>query len=114
MSAVRRFLLTNRLAFVIAMVLLLPLAQMTATSHLISHIHAGQIAQVGGNNSTPGLHEDHCGQCLTALAALGGATNKNILSFPAGAIPRENNVADSWVPPTVNFWPSYESRAPPS
>jgi hypothetical protein len=113
MKAARRFFLSNRFAIAIAMMLLFPMAQMAATTHLISHIHIEQNADIGSQEGKVGHHQDHCDLCQTALAALAGAANSHPVGFSAGIAPQGTRKTESWVTPTRNVWPSYESRAPP-
>lgn len=107
----RDLFLYRRLAWLLALVLLLPLAQTVASWHLLSHVHAEQSERSDGNHA---IHVESCDLCLTAVALTGGALP--VQSF--GLAP----VVEPVEAPRSPFSPVwfgrlqrlYESRAPPS
>ena len=109
-SAALRAFLRNRCAWLLALVLLLPLAQTFAALHVISHAQAEAVVPGDGAYS---VHQKVCSVCLTAAAIAGGAPAANPddpaqVTVPDAA-PRTN-------PPQLWFAFSaraYESRAPP-
>ena len=109
-SAALRAFLRNRSAWLLALVLLLPLAQIFAALHVISHAQAEEVAPADGSYA---VHQKVCNVCLTAAAITGGALPSNLVDSVqvtvSGAAPWPN-------PPQLWFASSvraYESRAPP-
>jgi hypothetical protein len=100
----------RRLALLLWLVLLLPLGQMTATVHMLSHVHSGQ---ADGDEGTQGLHEDHCDLCATAATLLAGAPVATTpLALPVSARHEAALVVLHdivWSAPAA----AYNSRAPP-
>ena len=98
-----------RLAWLLGLLLLLPLAQAAATWHLLSHVNA---APATSSQRDPAIHEDHCNLCLTAAAIVGGA----IPSQPAASIQImllagvADAIATVWI---AGAQRPYQSRAPP-
>lgn len=99
----------RRLAWLLWLVLLLPLAQSAAAWHAVSHSATGAPAQDGKR----ALHPVHCDLCLAAAALGGGAlpTAPQGLVHPAAChqAPRASP-GSPWLPP---FTRAYHSRAPP-
>ena len=109
-SAALRAFLRNRSAWLLALVLLLPLAQIFAAWHVISHAQAEDVVSADGSFA---VHQKVCNVCLTAAAITGGALPSNLVDSVqvtvSGAAPWSN-------PPQLWFASSvraYESRAPP-
>jgi len=99
-----------RLAWLLALVLLLPLAQTAATLHLLSHVHADQSSQSDGNHA---IHIDHCNLCLTAATLTGSAPPVQSIALAPVMGPVE---APRFQPSPIWFVRLkrlYESRAPP-
>lgn len=100
----------RRLAWLLALVLLLPLAQAAANCHLLSHIRADPSNQSVGDQA---IHVYHCELCLTAVALTGGAPPvQSITLAPVvnqAETPRSQARVVRFVPPQR----LYESRAPP-
>lgn len=100
----------SRVAWLLGLLLLMPLAQTAATWHLASHTHV-QSSQSPDDKSAALV--DYCDLCRTAVATTGG-----LLPTPAGALVAL--AAPPAVPlftfqPTAHkpLWPPYASRAPP-
>jgi hypothetical protein len=105
-----RAFLQRRFAWLLWLALLLPVAQLGAAWHAVSHSRLDAIGEADGK---PALPHAHCDLCLAA-AALGSAA-------PAGepplvpllsvrhAMPRVD-AASVWTAPSAR---PYESRAPP-
>ena len=109
-SAALRAFLRNRSAWLLALVLLLPLAQTFAALHVISH---AQAEDVGPADGAYAVHQKVCNVCLTAAAITGGTLPSNLLDFVQVTVP---GAAPSPNPPQLWFASSvraYESRAPP-
>ena len=100
----------RRLAWLLALVLLLPLAQGAANCHLLSHVRADQSEQSDGNHA---LHVYHCDLCLTAVALTGGALP--VQSIALAPVVKHAEAPRSQSSPVrfVRLQRLYESRAPP-
>lgn len=100
----------GRLAWLVALLLLMPLAQTAATWHLASHAHAQPSESP---DEKPATLVDFCDLCRTAAATTGG-----LLPTLAGAMVA---IAAPLAVPRFTFrptatkplWPAYASRAPP-
>ena len=100
----------RRLAWLLMLVLLLPLAQTAANWHLLSHVRAEQSAPPDGDHA---IHVDHCDLCLTAAALTGGALPvQSIASAPIVLAAEAPGIQSSAVWFARPERP-YESRAPP-
>ena len=91
-------------------VLLLPLVQLIAAAHLISHVEVNGSADP---DPQAGLHLSQCDVCPAALAALGGGTPMEPASL---RLPRLDQMPGlepliAWVLPSADR--PYLSRAPP-
>ena len=97
-------------AWLLWLALLLPLAQASATWHVLSHA----MAQANGaTDEQPALHPTHCDLCLSAAALSGGALSGAPQALPHLAMRHALPQSDSssvWFAPAVR---AYESRAPP-
>ncbi len=100
----------RRLALLLWLALLLPLGQMAASVHLLSHVHCGQ---ADGDEGTQGLHVDHCDLCATAATLLAGAPVAATPQLPSFAARHEAALLALhdivWSAPAS----VYHSRAPP-
>ena len=100
----------RHLAWLLWLVLLLPIAQTAASWHLLSHAPSGDSSEADGKQL---LHPTHCELCLSAAALIGGAPPVQPPGLPHATARHErpNAAASSvWLAPTA---PGYESRAPP-
>jgi hypothetical protein len=99
------------LAWLLVLVLLLPLAQAAASWHLLAHVNADPSKPSNGNHA---IHIDHCDLCLTAVALTGGALplQPSALAPVRGPVeaPRFQS-SPAWF---VRLQQLYESRAPPA
>lgn len=112
MQTLRRNTFSQRhLAWLLWLVLLLPMAQTAATWHLLSHVRADQADAEGGKSA---IHLGQCDLCLSAAALAGGAPLLSSPRLPPAGVFHEAPVVDSrgivWLATT----PAYLSRAPPS
>jgi predicted MFS family arabinose efflux permease len=100
----------GRLAWLLALALLLPLTQTVASAHLLSHVNAQPTGEADGKSA---LHAEHCDLCLTAGAVLGGALPTHSLSptpiLLSLAVPAAQ-AGSVWLAPPPQ---PYQSRAPP-
>jgi hypothetical protein len=106
----RSFWPRRRFAWLLWLGLLLPMAQVAAAVHVLSHAR-GAISGEADDKSAP--HASHCDLCLTAAAIAGGAAIGEPPAFTPPAVRHE-------VPPAfaVEVWlalpvRAYLSRAPP-
>lgn len=100
----------RRLAWLLVLVLLLPLAHTVASWHLLSHINAEQAKPSDGNHA---IYADHCDLCLTAAELTAGALPVDSVAL---ALVSELAQAPESRPSQVRFvrlQRLYESRAPP-
>ncbi|MCX7249435.1 MAG: hypothetical protein NTX31_17510 [Burkholderiales bacterium] len=97
-------------AWLLWLVLLLPLAQAAASWHVLSHANSGQLSEPDDQQT---LHQANCELCLSAAALLSGAPLVATADLPhAPALAQQ--VAADWR--TVLWKPAaraYDSRAPP-
>lgn len=109
-AALLRAFLQNRLAWLLALVLLLPIAQTFATLHVLSHV---QSEEVDPADSSYAFHQKVCDLCLTVAAITGGAPPVKSVDSPQVAVPgtaRWTNPPQLWFALSMR---AYESRAPP-
>ena len=99
-----------RIAWVLWLALLLPLAQAAANWHAQSHWDTERSSSSDGKNALAGAH---CGVCLSAAAVTGGGAASTPLAI-AHAAPRQP-AARWYAAPVVaaTISPAYQSRAPP-
>ena len=102
--------LHRRMAWLLMLVLLLPLAQTAASWHLLSHVRAEQSAPPDGDYA---IHADHCDLCLTAAALTGGAPPVQSVASVAIVVPAEAPGVQSSAVWFTRLPRPYESRAPP-
>jgi len=97
------------LSWVLWLALLLPLAQVSASWHAISHLRL----EAADSDGKQVLHQSHCDLCLTAAAVHGGgpAAEPPALRLHAArhAAPRPT-ARSLWLALTAR---PYQSRAPP-
>ena len=95
----------RRFLFALLLALVLPLAQVAAAAHELSHVRAQQ------DPSAPVL--SHCDLCMVAAAVTGGgATSAAPVVLPAPA-PAEQPQWTVLVPVTSERAAPFQSRAPP-
>ena len=99
-----------RLAWLLALVLLLPLAQAAANCHLLSHVRTDQSEQSDRHHA---LHVSQCNLCLTAVALTGGALPVQSIALAPVVKPAEAPRSQSSAVRFVRLQRLYESRAPP-
>lgn len=101
----------RHLAWLLWLVLLLPMAQTAATWHLLSHVQSDS-ADAGAGK--PAIHLSQCDLCLSAAAVVGGTPLVSAPELFQAGVFHEAPVADLrgivWLATT----PAYHSRAPPS
>ena len=105
----------RRFAWLLWLVLLLPLAQKAANLHLLSHA-TSELAGEGGDDDDGKLaiYPAHCKLCLMSAALTGAAPPAPAaLLAPSSALhmPPDSGFASVWLAPSL---PAYQSRAPPS
>jgi hypothetical protein len=110
-TAARNTFAQRHLAWLLWLVLLLPLAQTAASWHLLSHLPSGQPAQ---GEDPQAIHADDCSLCSSAAALIGGVPLATAPMVPQ-AIARFNapSVTVHGLFPTPAAL-AYDSRAPPS
>lgn len=100
----------RHLPWLLWLALLMPVAQVAAAWHVLSH----ERVDAGGDTGGPkALHTSHCDLCLIAAAVTGGALPGRSPSLPHAATPHaipHAQARDSWLAPPAQ---AYESRAPP-
>lgn len=102
--------LQRRFAWLLGLVLLLPIAQTVATWHLLSHVHSVEADKTNGDQ----VHmHDRCGLCQVAEALTGGAVPVRSVVSPRIAVPRVAPGIDSSHVRLALTQRAYESRAPP-
>lgn len=100
----------RHLPWLLWLALLMPVAQVAAAWHVLSH------ERVDGGDDADGpkaLHVSHCDLCVVAAAVTGGALPGRAPSLPPAATPQAAPPAEvrgGWLAPPTQ---AYESRAPP-
>jgi len=100
----------SRLAWLLGMLLLMPLAQTAANWHLVSHIPAQVSAPA---DETAAALVDYCGLCDVALATTGGLLPTLATLPTADAVPHAAPGLAFATAVITPPWPPYASRAPP-
>ena len=100
----------RRFTWLLWLALLLPVAQLAASWHVVSHVGSEAGGEAAGKQAA---HPTHCDLCLTAAAIGSGAP---VASVPALVHPAVRHVAPSIA--FVGVWlaspaRAYRSRAPP-
>lgn len=105
-----RLLLRHSLPWLVWLAMLLPMAQMAAAAHAVSH---GATSQTEPANDKQSPHALQCDLCLTAAGVTGGVLPSHPLSAPgtsAGHAPPAVAAVSVWLSlPAL----AYLSRAPP-
>ena len=99
------------LAWLMGLMLLLPVAQTAASWHLLSHVGARQSEPT---NVDRAVHEHACDLCLTALALTGGAIAGRFVSSAPIMAPSQTPAVWHSAVGLARTQRPYESRAPPS
>lgn len=109
-------------AWLLSLILLMPLAQALATWHVLSHSLQEQVlepaqtqapAPDAAGKSKAGLHHEHCDLCVIAAAVLGGAHPATSPPLPPLSLVHQAPLATPaahWI--ALAALP-YQSRAPP-
>lgn len=100
----------SRLAWLLGLLLLMPLAQTAATWHLISHIHAQSPLRSAEHSAA---YADYCDLCQTAAGTLGGVLSTQSAMRFANAAPLQTPRFQPTLAVSKPFWTPYASRAPP-
>ena len=99
----------RHLAWLLWLMLLLPLAQTAASWHVLSHAASGQT----GDDGAQAIGQERCDLCLTAAAVLGGVPQVTPCSL---VLPCNTHQTTFFAPPG-RILPAperaYNSRAPP-
>jgi hypothetical protein len=108
--ATRSFTAPRRLVWLLWLVLLLPIAQVTAVRHALSHTGLDAAGDTSGKQAP---HQTQCELCLTAAAVDGGGLPT---ALPALPLPLARHALPQAV--WVGVWiasplRAYRSRAPP-
>ena len=101
------FVKSRQLAWLLGLLLLLPLAQVAAQWHLTSHLHT----ESSRDNHV--LTQEHCDLCLTALQASGGAPLVQVQPPPLQRFGFDTPIFRPSPVHTAAVWLPYRSRAPP-
>jgi len=105
-----RIVTPRRFIWLLWLALLLPVGQVAAAWHVLSHTGAETSSEGDGDK---GLHPIHCDLCLTAAVIGGGGLPGESPSLPRLAASHELPQAAAsgvWLAPPVR---AYRSRAPP-
>jgi hypothetical protein len=100
-----------RLAWVLWLALLLPLAQAAANWHSHSHWDTERTGSAGGKDALAALH---CGVCLNAAAVTGGGATSTPLVIAHAPSPQRSAPSPAPSVRAAPLLPAYQSRAPPS
>lgn len=106
-----RLLTRRHLVWLLWLVLLLPLAQVAASWHVLSHVNAQPVPE---NDNRQAIHHAQCDLCLGAAALVSGAPLVSAAAAPAAPLLHDAFVATA---PAVHWrlaTPAYLSRAPPA
>jgi hypothetical protein len=109
-AAFLRAFLQNRLAWLLALVLVLPVAQTFAALHLLSH---AQSAEVESIDTPHAAGQKACDLCLAAAAIMAGALPVGAVKPLPAATPAKaasTTLVQIWLVPLAL---AYQSRAPP-
>lgn len=101
----------RHLAWLLWLVLLLPLAQAASNWHVLSH--AAQATQAAGEQDETLPQTGHCELCLMAAAIAGGALPAAPIVFLPPTAPHQapcRVLSDVWQAPPATC---YQGRAPP-
>lgn len=99
----------SRFAWLLWLGLLLPVAQLAAATHALSHVRlAGS-----GDPHPQAPHLAHCDLCLTAAAIGGAAPPAAVAAFVAPTLPSSQTDGFVAAPRSVATVLAYRSRAPP-
>jgi hypothetical protein len=111
MQALRSSIVSRRhFAWLMWLALLLPIAQVAASWHVLSHT-AASASESTDEKSAP--HQTHCDLCVVAAAVSGGALTAHSPSIPPVALHGELPLASIVVVRVATAIRAYRSRAPP-
>ena len=100
----------RHLAWLLWLVLLLPIAQTAATWHVLSHLPSNQADQ---NDGKPAIHQDRCDLCLSAATLIGGAPLVSSVQLPQARAFHEAPLVELRGILLTAATRAYDSRAPP-
>ncbi len=109
LARIRRFA-TRRFAWLLWLGLLLPVAQLAAAAHALSHARP---ASTSDESHPQAPHLVHCDLCLTAAAIGGAAPAAAVATFVAPTWPSSLPAGFVAAPRSVATVLAYRSRAPP-
>lgn len=98
---------SRQIAWLLGLLLLLPLAQVAAQWHLTSHLHVKVV------QDHPLLTQDQCDLCLTALQVTTGGPQVQVEPPARWRLVFDTPVFLAPQVHTPTVWPPYASRAPP-
>jgi|GEM_PF-5581252 len=98
----------RRHLWILLLALLLPLAQVAAAAHEVSHVSS---ALETGSKS--GLHGGHCDLCALAAQVDGGAAPASPAMFVAPELRQPAPARPLGIEPRVGINTGFDSRAPP-
>lgn len=111
-AATHRTAPRRRLAWLLWLALLLPLAQAAASWHALSHVQI-DVSESGNPDGKQALHQAHCDLCLTVSAVTGGALPGHSTSAPLTAIRHATPLLAGVSASIAAEARAYRSRAPP-
>jgi hypothetical protein len=106
----RRIVSQRHFMWLLWLALLLPMGQLLATWHALSHANSEARGEVNGKQA---LHLSHCDLCLTAAAVAGGAMAVAPPSLPHAVVRHQapqRAFESVWLESPAR---AYRSRAPP-
>ncbi len=109
LARIRRFA-AHRFTWLLWLGLLLPVAQLAAAAHALSHVRP---ASAGDESQPQAPHLVHCDLCLTAAAIGGAAPAAAVAIVFAPTLPSELPAGFIAAPRSVATVLAYRSRAPP-
>ena len=98
------------LRWLLWLALLLPLAQLAAVRHSLSHA----ASDVGAASTQKAVHASHCDLCLAGSAVVGGAMKTQLQWLPVRVAHDETPRFGSTAVDSARTFSAYRSRAPPT
>ena len=109
LASVRRLLASGRCAWMLALALCLPLAQLATSAHALQHMRTA----TAENRDTPGPLPLACDLCVAAAAIGGGAAAPTVHTHLPALLSQPAPVAIVVAQRRAPVTPFYSSRAPP-
>lgn len=101
----------RRSVWLLWLALVLPIAQVAASWHSLSHLESETSSNADSQGALP---LGHCGLCLTAAAIGGGAPPTDLPAMPPLPVASDEVPQAAFVGVRLAFYePAYLSRAPP-